>query len=275
MRAPRFETVLAQQLRIYAAEFQNHFYESRRLERALRENIVELQHSRQRLVFVEEGVRKEIAELLHGSVQTRMLIASEWLSRCQDLLMTDMGEADALLSRARRELDQIREHAVREASHVLHPSVISIGLGPAVRSLASLFRSEIHISLEVDPALAALDDPFENRIPEPARLAAYRVLEEGLANIYRHAAASSAEVRLSLTPDQHLEITVQDDGGGFDAAHVGHGLGLTSIDDRVAVAGGAWGIAQVDGRGVRLWVRLPLAGLVAVPALRGPGEGVR
>ena len=100
----------------------------------------ELNRSRFRMASAEEGLRKEIAEMLHGKVQTSLLVAWHRLGECEGLLEKDPSEAKALLQEIREELDRIREREVREASHSLHPSVIRVGLLPAVRTLLESFE---------------------------------------------------------------------------------------------------------------------------------------
>ena len=255
---PESQEVPSGQPAVSAAELQGYVSESRRLQQELQENIAELQRSRERIVTVEETVREEIAERLHSRVQTRLLIASNDLARCGDLLLeNDHTQALALLTTVREDIDLIRERQVREVSHLLHPSEIRIGLEAAVRSLVSRYEHAFTVVLTLDPDLAALDVPFQHHIPEPVRLAAYRVLEEGLSNVHRHASASSAAVRIGLSVEGELELVMIDNGRGFEVACQGPGLGLMSIDDRVGVAGGTWGISPFSN-GTKLWVLLPL-----------------
>lgn len=218
----------------------------------------ELHRSRYRMASAEEGLRKGIAEMLHGKVQTSLLVAWHRLGECEALLDKNPAEARALLLEIREELDRIREREVREASHSLHPSVIRVGLLPAVRTLLESFEGEFKVSLDAAEEVVRLDDVLTNRIPEPVRLVAYRVLQEGLSNIRRHSGAKSLAVFLGLTPEGELIVTVMDDGHGFDVEKTGPGLGLSSIADRVAVAGGIWEVRSTPGGGTALSVKLPL-----------------
>jgi signal transduction histidine kinase len=210
------------------------------------------------MATAEEGLRKEIAEMLHGKVQTSLLVAWHRLGECEALLDKNTGEAKTLLLEIREELDRIREREVREASHTLHPSVIRVGLLPAVRTLLESFEGEFKVSLDTDEAIVKLDDVLYNRIPEPVRLAAYRVLQEGLSNVRRHSGANSLAVSLGITQDGELALTLKDDGHGFDVDKTGPGLGLSSIADRVAVAGGTWEVRSAIDVGTTISVRLPV-----------------
>jgi signal transduction histidine kinase len=224
----------------------------------LQKQVQELEQSRQLITTAEENLRREIAELLHGRVQSRLVVAWHRLGQCEKLMATDPAEAKALLVQVREEIDQIREHEVRQASHLLHPSIIQVGLVPAVRSLIQRFSAGFQIALHIDPKLADLDDPAGNRIPEPVRLVAYRVLEEALNNINRHAHASRVDISLAAGADQRLGVVVLDNGRGFDPDKLKHGLGLNTISARVGQYGGMWFISSAPGRGTRVSAFLPL-----------------
>lgn len=235
----------------------------------------ELHRSRHRMAIAEESLRKEIAEMLHGKVQTSLLVAWHRLGECEALLEKDPAGAKALLIEMRDELDRIREREVREASHSLHPSVIRVGLLPAVRTLLESFEGEFQVSLDAAEEVVKLDDVLTNRIPEPVRLVAYRVLQEGLSNIRRHAGAKSIAVTLGLTPEGELIVTVMDDGRGFDVQKTGPGLGLSSIADRVAVAGGTWELRSTPDGGTTLSVKLPIGTVLSPEPQPEPAGQVR
>ncbi len=253
---------------VLSRSFKQREQEESRLQRALGQQLEELRRSRQRIVASEESLRKRIAELLHGRVQTRLLVVWHRLGEIQKLPNTEMDRARSLTEDVRNEIDQIREQEVREASHLLHPSIVSLGLVPAVRSLAASFESAFSISIEVAPDLTRLDDPVGNQIPESVRLLAYRVLEEGLNNIYKHAQATKVEISLGADSEHYIGIELRDNGRGFEMGQLKPGLGLISIADRVGVAGGRWQISSEVGGGTTLRVRLPQAlGVEQAPSL--------
>ncbi len=250
-------TLMAQQLEIYAREIQQYYWDQRRLEKELRSQVEELRQSRQRIVAVEEALRKEIAELLHGRVQTRLVVAWHKLGQCLDLLDTDMLKAKSVLRQTRDEIDLIRERDVRQAAHLLHPSVIQIGVRPAIQSLVSTYADFFKITVTVDPQFARMDDPLDNHVPEETRLIIYRVLEEAITNVYRHAKATEVRIGLSMSGEKCVTMVVEDNGIGFDASRSKPGLGLTSIADRVGAAGGVWKIDSALDHGACLFVGLP------------------
>ena len=209
----------------------------------------ELQKSRYRIITKEESLRREISEVLHGRVQNSLLVAGLRLSECQALMDTDVDQAKTMLTEIRSEVDDIREHDVREASHLLHPSVIRVGLLPAVRTLVGSFEDNYRISSSVDPEIERIDNVLEMGISETVRLVAYRAIQEGMNNIERHTDATAIDLSLSLDKDGWLELEVRDNGKGFDTSKLEPGLGLDSIADRVGATGGGLGDLEHRRRG--------------------------
>jgi signal transduction histidine kinase len=224
----------------------------------LRLQVADLQASRRQITAAEERLRREIAEMLHSRVQSKLLVAAHQLGQAVGVMDDDPIEAKRLLQLSQEQLDDIREREIREASHLLHPSIIKIGLAPAIRSLIGRFEDMFKVNLEVDPRLAKLDSIVDNHLPDDLRLTAYRAVEEALGNIAKHARASQVDVSLSVTAEQQLLVAIADDGVGFDSGQLRPGLGLSSIDGRVAQLGGAWRLTSELGQGTRLEVSFPL-----------------
>ena len=162
------------------------------------------------------------------------------------LMKDDPKKARELLENAHNEVDHVREREVRDLSHLLHPSVINVGLVPAVERLVGSYGESVRLALHVDPSVAELDVPGRNRIPEEVRLVAHRVLEEALGNVYRHADATSVDISLRVEDGKRLEMVVEDDGRGFAAHRVQLGLGLSNIAARVGQ--GRWQMAYLQCR---------------------------
>jgi signal transduction histidine kinase len=223
----------------------------------LQAQVIELARSRGLIAEAEERLRREIAEVLHSRVQNRLLMVWYRLEECQELVQRDPAAAEREIGDIRDLVDQIREQDVRELSHRLHPSIIRAGLIPALETLVEDFpRPEAH--LHTDRRVEEVDNPSHGGLPESIRLTAYRVVEEALANVARHASADRADVALSLV-DGSLRVEVRDNGIGFDTRAMRTGLGLGAIAARVERVGGTWSIDSSQGTGTRLTVRLPLS----------------
>ena len=100
----------------------------------------------------------------------------------------------------------------------------------------------------------------------------YRVLQECLANVYKHAAASAATLRLDRL-DGALRVELADDGRGFDPAVAGPGHGLANLRERAANLGGQLVIDSAPGRGTRVELTFPLDSPQALVAGAAPFEG--
>jgi signal transduction histidine kinase len=221
----------------------------------LQEQVIELARSRGLITEAEERLRREIAEVLHSRVQNRLLMVWYRLEECQDLLERDPAEAERLIGQIREQVDEIREHDVRELSHRLHPSIIRAGIAAALETLVEELP-HLPVRLSIDPAVEALDQSIDHPLPDAVRLTAYRVVEEALANVARHAGAARVAVTVGLV-EGYLVVEVRDDGRGFDTATSRTGLGLGSIAARVDRIGGAWTVTSRTGEGTLLAVRLP------------------
>lgn len=219
--------------------------------RSLRARVRAMRDAERRAATAEERVRAEVAELLHGRVQGRLLLAADRLRQAQAALTTDPARAAAMLDAVVEDLDRLREFEVRAASHRLHPAVIAAGLIPALAGLAERFGPSVRVALDFMPAATVVDVPAESR------LAAYRVAEEALANIVRHAGVRSCEILVSAG-QRCLRVEVRDGGHGFDTAATPMGLGLLAARDRILALGGTFQVTSAPGRGTRVAARLPL-----------------
>ena len=230
-------------------------------DRTLTEHIDGLRIARELLARSDEDLRRSLGELLHGRVQSRLVAVEHTLTEQASSLPESNRKA---LIDAAWVVERVRVDDIRATSHLLHPTVVRVGLGAALRSLAVEEESRlgIAVSIEIEPAAARLDDPGDNHIPEPVRLVVYRVVEEGLRNAVKHGAAGSAHVRISIDGSE-LVVTVIDDGRGLTARHGSPGMGLAVLDARVASRKGSWKLqpAGIGGAGIggaELMARFPL-----------------
>ena len=137
---------------------------------------------------VRELVKKRISEYLHGHVQSKLLVLQYRLGQCQELVETDPRGAAIFLEEIKAGLRSVQEEDIRRASHDLYPSIVKLGLGlgPALRSLAERFRNAVPIELSVD-------DKIWSSWPEEFRVGVYRIVEEALDNVVKHASARTAQ----------------------------------------------------------------------------------
>ena len=239
------------------------------LTQELEAKVKELQESRSRIVAVQEGVRREIASHLHGRAQGRLLLTSIKLQKA----LTDAGESSEIAGPIRdaiRDIDQVINDDLRVLSRRLYPSILDLGLIPALESLGDQFAEAFHVQFSVDEPLQdeELDNP--EMMTQQVRLAGYRIAEEALTNAVKHAEASRIRIRVDrpINRPGHGVLTLQiaDDGKGFDASAVTTGLGTATIYDQIGAGGGEVTIRSVPGEGTTVTATLPLAGDREAPA---------
>jgi len=98
----------------------------------------------------------------------------------------------------------------------------------------------------------------EDQLPENKKLALFRILQEQLNNIIKHAMAQNVWINLTSTP-HHAKLIIKDNGNGFDPAKIRRGLGLTNIINRAELFGGRVEIATSPGKGCKIKVWIPHA----------------
>jgi len=153
---------------------------------------------------------------------------------------------------------------LRNFAGEMRPTVLmKFGLERAIQDHLETFQKK-HPDLQVDLST----DPEDQPLPDPVRLVLFRIYQEALNNIVRHAEASQVNIRLHLNAEK-AEITIADDGKGFqvpknwvDLAQHGH-LGLVGIQERAETAGGKVEIQSQLGKGTVLHVTVPREGLPA------------
>jgi PAS domain S-box-containing protein len=223
------------------------------LVRQLTEQRQELQALSFRLFAAQETERRHIARELHdevGQVLTGLKLnieAALRLPREESEKQLESGLAVV------RELMAL----VRSMSLDLGPPGLEdeAGLGHALRWYLPKYASRTAINVVFE------QDGAERPCSHAVKVAAYRIVQEALTNVARHAGASEATVRMTMGEDA-LEIRIEDQGAGFDvqsALAAGSSIGLASMRERARLLGGEWAVRSSPGAGTRITARFPLA----------------
>jgi PAS domain S-box-containing protein len=208
-----------------------------------------------RLINAQEAERTRIARDLHDDVSQQLAGVGILLSGLKRLLSRSgpQGDVDETMSALQQRTARLA-HAIRHLSHELHPGVLKhAGLVEALmQHCAEVGRHHgITVTVNAPDDLDSLD--FD------VALCLYRVAQEALTNVVRHAHASVALVELTRI-ETGVELSVIDDGIGFVASdYTGSGLGLRSIDERVRLTRGSVKVESRPGEGTNLRVRIPVA----------------
>ena len=205
-----------------------------------------------KLVRAQEDERRSISRELHDEVGQSL---SALIVEAGNSAATLPAEATETLTRleSMRMIAQRCLSAVRNMSLLLRPSMLDdFGLVPALEWQAREVQKRVGLRVVVDA------DDEAGEVPDEHRTCIYRLAQETLHNITKHAQAKSA--RLTLVRDaQSVRLTVQDDGQGFDSERT-RGLGLLGMRERVAQLHGSFDIDSSPGNGTRVTVALPLTG---------------
>ena len=199
-----------------------------------------------RLIKAQEDERARLARELHDDVTQRLAGLAIDAGRAERNLS---GSAGGTIKRMREGLVQLSED-VHALSYRLHPAILEdLGLVEAINAECERFSRTCSIRLEANH--------IPENLPRDVALCLFRVIQEGLRNIARHSKASEAEIRLQRL-DGGLQLTIRDDGAGFDPAHHRVSLGHASMRQRVFLLGGKFDIDSRAGHGttIRAWVPL-------------------
>ena len=201
---------------------------------------------------IREEEKRRLARELHDELAqslTALKMDANWVRE-------NMAAAPELAQHKLNEMLGLIDGAVASTRRIaadLRPLLLDdLGLGPAIEWLAGSFSQRHGM-----PCRLHLDNDLD--LPEPFATAVFRIVQEMLANVGKHAQATAADVTLELRP-REIFLAVEDNGRGFDAQgqHALGALGLMGMRERAGLLDGDVSIASTPGHGTRIEVRLPL-----------------
>jgi signal transduction histidine kinase len=219
----------------------------------LRASEAEMRDLSRRLIRAHEEERALLARELHDDVTQRLAVLAIGIGRAES---TEPGGAHAEAMRSVREGLMRLSEDVHSLAYQLHPSVLAeLGLADALRTECERIERKGRLAVSVE--LATLPAVVQ----KDAALCLFRVTQEALNNVTRHAGARAASVALRAM-DGGVLLAVRDDGVGFDPAIAkrGRSLGLASMRERVRLVNGTLEITSAPGRGTEIVVWVPLEG---------------
>jgi PAS domain S-box-containing protein len=217
-----------------------------------------------RLLTAQEEERRRLARELHdevGQVLTAVKI------QLQSLLRAGTGGTPPSAARLQGAVDSV-DHAIgglRVLAFNLRPAILDdLGLSAALRWQGDRFAAETgtEVTLNIDR--------LDGRLPTEVETACFRVAQEALTNVARHAHATRVDIELRRGPQEDpdaLGLRIRDNGAGFELPDArrrmaeGGCMGLSGMEERVRLAGGRFEVRSQPGRGTSIWVHFD-----AVPA---------
>ncbi|RJL32277.1 sensor histidine kinase [Bailinhaonella thermotolerans] len=208
----------------------------------------DLQRSRERILTAREEERRRLRRDLHDGLGQTLAAMAMTINIARKRLKDSPESAEALLRELRAGMDAVTGD-VRELVYGLRPPVLDdLGLTGAVTDLARQTLPEADTEVTAEGDLSVL--------PAAVEVVVYRIVQEALTNVRRHAQANRVRVELRRERTA-LRLLVTDDGRGLPADHR-PGVGLGSMRERAAELGGIAIVAPVPGGGTRVEVMLPL-----------------
>jgi PAS domain S-box-containing protein len=232
--------------------------ERRRAEEQVAQRERDLRRLSAELISAQEAERRRISRELHDEMGQALTAMGINLAAIEEGLPS---ECSSVVRERLAEASWLAEHMLgqmRELSHELRPTVLDdLGLVPALRWYVDRYTQRLNTKVEFEAI------GFRQRLVADVETALYRVVQEALTNVARHAQAGSVRIRL-----EHRESTVvaliEDDGQGFDfrkharRAATQRGTGLIGMRERVTSLGGSFRIKSDPGQGTQLSVEIPV-----------------
>ena len=210
----------------------------------------DLQTSRERLVATREEERRRLRRDLHDGLGAQLAGLNVQAGTLRRLIPTDPDVADEVVVELRQELRSAIADIRRLVYDLRPPALDDLGLVESLRRLAERYGSEgeqLQVLVEAPEDLPDL--------PAAVEVAVYRITQEALTNVARHARAQTCVVRIAVNDNVTLEIV--DDGVGIPAERSA-GVGLSSMRERASELGGSCTVESAPESGTGVLVRLPL-----------------
>jgi two-component system sensor histidine kinase UhpB len=221
-----------------------------RLAASFRRMLVRIEDERRRsgrlVLRAQEEERRRLARDLHDEVNQALTAI---LLRLQALSQTAPPDLEDELTELKRLVNQAMGELLQLARQLRPTALDDHGLLPAMASQVKRFAAQTGIK-------ADLNATGKSSLAPDEEIAVYRIAQEALANVARHADAKNVEVDLR-TGDEGVELTVRDDGRGFEPDRPANGLGLGGMAERARLVGGELTIESRPGAGTELCLRVP------------------
>ncbi|WP_213881721.1 transporter substrate-binding domain-containing protein [Pseudomonas sp. dw_358] len=234
----------------YLVVYLSDISERRRTVAALQQSEAQLRELSAHLESVREEEKARIAREVHDELGQMLTVLKLETSMCE----LAHGHLDAglqeRLNSMKRLIAQLFQ-LVRDVASALRPPILDAGIGSAIEWQARRFEARTQI-----PCLVRVPEVV-SELGDAKAIGLFRILQEALTNVMRHAQAHTVQISLNQSPGE-LCLTISDDGQGFDArARRGASFGLVGMRERVLMLGGTLELDSEPGEGTSLTVRVP------------------
>ena len=237
--------------------------ERKEFEAVLKKSQQELRRLANKLITAQEVERLRLARELHDDISQRLAVLSIEAGKIEQLLK---ATPERFLDKFRWMQDELVNLSsdIHAISLRLHPSILEdLGLSDAIKSESDAIIKREGIVINYEPGSVPPD------LSKDVALCFYRIFQEGLSNVAKHARATEVNIYLSCHKNQ-IQLSIEDNGQGFDLNKMDKkpGLGLASMEERIRFIGGNFNIRSKSGEGTYIAVKAPLE---AKPGQAGNG----
>jgi PAS domain S-box-containing protein len=246
------------ELQLMVAQLKEEVMDRLRTEESLKESEARLIHLSSRLLDAQEAERKRLAAELHDELGHALLTIKLQLGALGRGLTPEQKTLAEDIEALHPFIDGVLDNVRRLYFDLSPGNLEDLGLTGALRQMLDMFAKQ-HKDIRWQIRLDNLDREF----PSPTQAVIYRIVQEILTNIGKHAKPSRVSVRIKRNPTAAL-FTVEDNGCGFDTSRINspddpnRGLGLAAMEERVRMQGGALEIVSRENQGTRIAFTLPL-----------------
>jgi len=219
---------------------------------------IDLRRSQQKLVTAREEERRRLRRDIHDGIGPSLAAYMLAVGSARAALPDNSELADKLLEKLETDLESTLNEIRRLVYNLRPPELDQLGLVGALNRYASEYTGDIRTSSsngDNPPLITVRTSQPTTALPAAVETAAYRITQEALNNVVRHARAENCEVTLEFT--DALTLTIRDDGSGMPGVYKA-GIGLASMKERSYELGGTFRIISQRDRGTTIIVELPL-----------------
>jgi PAS domain S-box-containing protein len=226
--------------------------ERNRAEEELRKKENQIRFFASQCLTAQETERRRIAAELHDSIASALAGIKFRIEKTADDMKRGLGNTESIRDLSSNMAQTIGE--VRRIMADLRPSILDdLGILPALNWFCREFEKTYpHLSVQKQTGIS------EDEIPDLLKTVIFRISQEAMSNIARHSNASLVDLALQKTGER-LELTIQDNGHGFQVDEIVKGFGLSTMRERAELSGGTFAVQPGEGKGTLIRVSWPLA----------------
>lgn len=217
-----------------------------------RQTDTKLQQLNKRVINSQDDERRRVSRELHDGISQRLVAIKYSLEEAYSRLASTPSDSQHLIKECENHIDDTITE-IRRISHDLHPSVLDdLGLMAAVQGLSEQFEKRTGIMVQLEKM------PFRNLLPTDAKTALYRIVQEALNNIEKHANATKVSIQFEFKKGW-FKLSINDNGRGFDTSQSDKGdsgLGLRNMSERMGYYKGTFDI-QSSPTGTNVTAAIP------------------